>query len=451
MHNLLRKLLVLGSWVALAMMMPALAGAGCDGGIGGTGHVAQEGGIGGTGSVAQDGGIGGTGNVSQNGGIGGTGNLAQNGGMGGTGIVGAITGFASICVNGLEVHFDEATRVSINGATADPSMLAVGQIIAVYAENSLKGLQAHSVAVLEALVGPVTEVSKEPGVVLVMGRPVRMTTTTKLDGLSELNDLAPGSLLRVSGYPNARGEIIATRIQLAPELRAISAIGIVASDRHDRFAVGGLPVSGLAVAPKLGGEALVRGDWNGQELLSREEILLEPSLPFAGRVERVVAEGLIVWADAKHLQISGFEVDIEEATKILGCSREELVEGRRVCITGKLDHDRHLKAEHIELVRHGEGSASDRSSQQPHQKQPSMEPGDLAEEAMKNGDRNPTPELPNGEQINRIKRMERIERPQRMEPPARMERIKKPECVMPPTNMKPMNRPQMGIVRPGGN
>ena len=84
-------------------------------GIGGTGAVAQSPGIGGTGAIAQSPGIGGTGAVAQSPGIGGTGAVAQSPGIGGTGIVGVVTGFASICVNGVEVHFDNSTPVSVDG------------------------------------------------------------------------------------------------------------------------------------------------------------------------------------------------------------------------------------------------------------------------------------------------------------------------------------------------
>src|SRR5690349_21550179 len=87
------------------------------GGMGGTGISTDNGGMGGTGAPLKKhpGGIGGTGAVA--GGVGGTGigSESDNGGIGGTGIVGTITGFASICVNGLEVHFNNDVPVSENG------------------------------------------------------------------------------------------------------------------------------------------------------------------------------------------------------------------------------------------------------------------------------------------------------------------------------------------------
>src|ERR1700760_2738588 len=55
-------------------------------------------------------------------GIGGPGqparSLVAERGIGGTGIVGVVTGFASVCVDGLEVRVDRNVSVSINGAAA---------------------------------------------------------------------------------------------------------------------------------------------------------------------------------------------------------------------------------------------------------------------------------------------------------------------------------------------
>ena len=90
-------------------------------GIGGTGTAMAQSGIGGTGLL--DGGTGGTGNPE--GGIGGTGNVANDGGIGGTGIIGIITGFASICVNGVEIHYDINTPVSVDGQLSIARDLAV--------------------------------------------------------------------------------------------------------------------------------------------------------------------------------------------------------------------------------------------------------------------------------------------------------------------------------------
>ena len=131
MHRAMRVLRIIALLSAAAAgVMPAIAQGrnACivgEGGIGGTGAPNSEGGTGGTGVTAQ-GGTGGTGATADRGGtggtgqqatggIGGTGSTADNGGTGGTGIVGVVTGFASICVGGQEVHFDATTVIRTSG------------------------------------------------------------------------------------------------------------------------------------------------------------------------------------------------------------------------------------------------------------------------------------------------------------------------------------------------
>ncbi|MBS0423316.1 MAG: hypothetical protein JSR71_02575 [Proteobacteria bacterium] len=78
-------------------------------------------------------------------GIGETGNTADNDGIGGTDIIGTITGFASICVNGIEIHYDKHTAISVDGRGATLGELAVGQVIAVRAFGA-GGNSRHAVS-----------------------------------------------------------------------------------------------------------------------------------------------------------------------------------------------------------------------------------------------------------------------------------------------------------------
>ncbi|MBS4098938.1 MAG: hypothetical protein KGZ83_19110 [Sulfuricella sp.] len=404
--------------VLLALSLSAHAAPGC---------TASDGGTGGTG-VVNDGGTGGTG-ATDEGGTGGTGIRAEGGtgGTGGTGIVGAITGFASICVNGLEVYFDAATAVTVNGEAGDIGRLAVGQLIALRADNSLKGLVTRNVAVLHVLEGPVTEGLGESGAVRVMGRTVYAAAAT-LGGLSRLADLQAGNWVQVSGYRNAQGEVVATRIDLVEKRPAASAIGVLNRDRENGVALDGLPVSGMAEIPSSDGEVLVRGAWNGKALVV-ERMQPDPSLPFAGQVERVVVEGLVLRAGDAHLRISGFDVRMEKNTAISGGNRDELAEGRKVRITGRLESGRHLRAERIELGRVGSGERSTR--QQSGQKTDA-----IGGRAMMSDVPGMAERMSGAERAERMERMERIDRPERMEHPAGMEHMTRPHT--------------MDMVRPGG-
>ncbi|MCW9047511.1 MAG: hypothetical protein OQK46_05475, partial [Gammaproteobacteria bacterium] len=66
-------------------------------------------------------------------GLGGTGLLAKNAidekSIGGTGILGKITGFGSIFVNGIEVEYNDKTPFSINGNIVKHQQLHIGDIV----------------------------------------------------------------------------------------------------------------------------------------------------------------------------------------------------------------------------------------------------------------------------------------------------------------------------------
>lgn len=318
------------------------------GGIGGTG-APSAGGTGGTGAQA-DSGLGGTGAVA--GGIGGTGAQADSG-TGGTGIVGTITGFASVCIGDLEVHFDAATPVSMNGVPSTLNRLAIGQVVAMEAGPGRKGLTARSIAILHALEGPVTRTDAARGVFEVMGQPVRLGP-----GI-QTSRLAPGNAVRVSGLRDARGVVHATRVEPAVGLVEASAIGFLR--RVDGLgSLDGLKLAGRAGAAP-GAELLVRGKWDGRQLQVREQ-RSDPSLPFAGRVRDVVVEGLVHDRGDRAMRISGFEVRLEAEIRSRIGRTGDLAEGSRVRVVGRIEPGRRIVATRVEIER-GSGNADGRSRQ----------------------------------------------------------------------------------------
>ena len=160
-------LLVCGVFVSQKIVLAAGGCSSQQGGIGGTGHEPGDGGIGGTGHDIEGGGIGGTGHDIEDGGIGGTGVRDGTGGIGGTGdladgeatgIIGVITEFASICVNGVEIHFDPATPVEVDGQTATHKALAIGQVVRIVAKNVGNRMVAQKIRVDHTVSGPISRV-----------------------------------------------------------------------------------------------------------------------------------------------------------------------------------------------------------------------------------------------------------------------------------------------------
>jgi hypothetical protein len=159
------------------------------------------------------GGIGGTG--VDPGGIGGTGQRAQTE----LGVLGIITGFASICVNGIEVHFDPTTPVSLNGEPASAAALGVGQLVAVRAVGSGNQARAREIDIVDAAVGPLTGIETPGELLQVQGRRIRVGTSTVLGGGLSREQLAAAQIgegMRVSGLREPDGTIVATRVEPAP-------------------------------------------------------------------------------------------------------------------------------------------------------------------------------------------------------------------------------------------
>jgi hypothetical protein len=167
------------------------------------------------------GGIGGTG--IDGGGIGGTGQRAEAE----VGVLGVVTGFASICVNGIEVHYDAKTPVSLNGDPSSANALGIGQVVSVRALGAGTQARAQSIDIVDAVVGRINAVESTGTLLQINGQRVRIDSDTVLGpGLSrsQLAAAQAGDTLRVSGLRDADGSIVATRVEAAaPGARALVA------------------------------------------------------------------------------------------------------------------------------------------------------------------------------------------------------------------------------------
>jgi hypothetical protein len=158
-------------------------------------------GVGGTGLSGDTDGVGGTGITDPGDGVGGTGieRDARGGdGVGGTGVVGVVTGFGSICVNGLELEYDASTPVEVDGAAGTTADLAVGQLVVVNASRVGSQLRADRIAVRNAAVGPAQSIDTVRGELHVLGQRIAVGAHTIVrDGASgrtlSVGDPRPGS------------------------------------------------------------------------------------------------------------------------------------------------------------------------------------------------------------------------------------------------------------------
>jgi len=318
-------------------------------------------GLGGTGApqaVAprDPGGIGGTGQVALRPGLGGTGQVAESG-LGGTGIVGVVTGFGSICVNGMKVDYAPETPVQRDGEAVPHSALAVGQVVALQATGQGPRLQAERIAVLDAAVGPLGSVDVASGRFTVMGE--RATALERAD----LTGLQPGQWVRVSGQRLASGEIRATRVQAA------APGGAWVSGPLSRTPAGAWQVGGTRIAPGAadlpasaapGQEVGVLGVWAGDRLQARS-ITLRPTRAALGPVSDVVLQGYVHNLSGRELTLGFESFTLSNVLKVLGGQLEALRSGQPVLVRGRLDAQQRLVVERLEFRNEG-GRGGNRSS-----------------------------------------------------------------------------------------
>lgn len=307
-----RRLLALA--LVLCLLAPSGASA-ADRCAGGGAPRPDDGGIGGTGlRPGGDGdgdgdGIGGTGlqpGGEEDDGIGGTG-ISR----GDTGVIGTITGFASICVGGLEIHYGTDSRVLVDDRAGTTAELAVGQVVEVVATGGGDELRAAQIAVRHIVAGPVTAVDAEGNRLDVMGQAVRLSDLTRGagDGAVAARDFAPGALVRVSGMRQEDGAIAATRVEAGVADRAWVS-GPIEPSAAERVTVAGTPVQvadAAALAP--GEEVRVSGRWDGSRLVAAAVERL-PALPFEGRVARLEIEGFARPAGAGRLRVGSYVFDL---------------------------------------------------------------------------------------------------------------------------------------------
>lgn len=378
-------------------------------------------------------------------GIGGTGLTADPEGMGGTGILGTITAFGSICVNGLKVEYDDQTPVLLEGGTASTRHLAIGQMVAVDAAPDAAGrLQARTIRLLPDLRGPVTA-SGVAGELRVMGRSVRLGRDTTVvsphrTGPEAVEDLTPGTPVRVYGLRMVSGDLRATRIEADEDGEAR------VRGRIQRVEAEAAVVDGIRVVPPARGDAERWVEGADVEVVGR---YVEGRL-VADRVDS--ADAARVFEDAgRSVSIEGLaESEVSDgAFRLRGRtvrvdsaadgSTVSIRPDRRLVVTGRWEENGEFRARHIELRERvevpavrgsGRGAADSNVDRVENVRE---EHGDRAER-QERGDRAERPEraerverAERPERAERVERVERAERPERVERTERVERPERPE------------------------
>ena len=314
-----------GSVVNLAAASPC----GSEGGIGGTGRPAAV--------SEQD-----SNRTSPppTGGIGGTGISAAND-QRPHGIVGVITAFASICVNGTEVRYEADTPTEINGKVAASRELERGQMVRVSAlQSGEQEYRATHIAVLDAVVGPVTQQDVPKRRFWVMGQPVTLASDAVI-AISGTGMPSVGSTVKVSALVAPNGELHASRVEGASSRAPVYLMAPVTQMDGRIVQVGlvkvELPAGAEQSGLQLGQELAVRGIWDG-EMVVADAYWLEPKRTFPTQPQHLSLQGYLMECEtAGRYALDGFELVSSGATdswrRYLG---HRVVAHGEVGATGKL-------------------------------------------------------------------------------------------------------------------
>ena len=186
-----------------------------------------------------------------------------------------------------------------------------------------------------------------------MGQPVRLLPDAQVQDGGRL--LQQGDPVKVSGMRAPGGLVHASRIERAPALELASVIADVSHD-NDVPGIDGLPVEGAlgeaAASPTR--QLLARGHWDGRVLRIRET-RMDPSLRFADRVNNVVLEALVSGRlDDGSLNGCGLQVVGAAAARLRGLAASDLLDVRRVRMTGHIAPDGRFVAEELDARLRGQ-------------------------------------------------------------------------------------------------
>ncbi|MBI3609560.1 MAG: hypothetical protein HY204_02525 [Nitrospirae bacterium] len=135
------------------------------------------------------------------------------------GVVGKITGFGSVFVNGVE--FDTTgTTITKDGDAAAQDDLAIGMVVTVHGTFNADGTtgSASSIEYKDDLEGVIQDINAPNLTLTVMSQKVVADAATRYENVGDFSGLNVGNVIEVSGFVNADGSIQATFIELkAPQ------------------------------------------------------------------------------------------------------------------------------------------------------------------------------------------------------------------------------------------
>ncbi|MGB5180164.1 MAG: DUF5666 domain-containing protein [Gammaproteobacteria bacterium] len=304
---------------------------------------------------------------------GGGGGSVAGGGIGGTGITsGSVTGFGSVFVNGIEFETDGASRsvddeTDISDGTDDDTVLGIGMVVTITGTVNADGVTgtAESIEYDNEVEGPVAAAPVEDldgvtktfdifNITVVADRNATVYEATGYDSLAQ-NDL-----LEVSGYFDADGNLLATRIEkqgvLVLGVSEVEIRGTVSGfDDIDTFMLGGVTVTfdGTTEFEDLPGTVAngqyveVEGTLETASSIAASRIELEEE-GFGDDVDEISLEGIVTdFNGISDFRVAGQRVNASNATFEPGSLKTSIADGDQVEVEGSIVNGI-LRAEEVE-------------------------------------------------------------------------------------------------------
>lgn len=136
----------------------------------------------------------------------------------GTTTVGSITGFGSVFVNGVE-YATSGAQILIDGQRGTEAQLQTGEVVTIKGTVNADGTtgSAAEVSFSGDVQGPVTQIDLVANTFVTLGQTVQITASTLLDPSiqpADLGGLQTGTVVEVSGFADASGTIVASRLDV---------------------------------------------------------------------------------------------------------------------------------------------------------------------------------------------------------------------------------------------
>ncbi len=262
---------------------------------------------------------------------------------------GSITALNSATVNGIRYETN-ATNVRINGLPANVSDLKLGQVVALDGEVNFSNAlgRADEIRYSASIIGPVENIDATAKRLIVMGQTVLTNADTVFDPSIDPDTfagLALGTTTQISGFLNAAGDIVTTRIEPDTTSTGVQLIGTVAGldlvnmlfsinrltvDYSNATLIDlpmGMPANGLLV--------IVRGALTNGILVADEIANIDN--PAATPGERVLLGGIITrFASSTDFDLNGIPIMTNTSTGYVNGNAGDLQANAEITIDGEV-------------------------------------------------------------------------------------------------------------------